>query len=205
MESRTGCRIYVVRHESAIEHCNVIVKGDIDGIARVESMIRRKITDAFRQEYLHPPRTPPQSPQPSPLPQMDSPQQQRATPSLVHLTLKATALQWHLFEAGDIPMLAGLPLQLRLALAEYLHFYGAVVDVATWKVLQSGSEKMSHLTLAAVVGQETAISRFLEQCAQPRPFDRRNAREYIPEGDAYEDMPTPAGPLEIDDSEALME
>ena len=36
-------------------------------------------------------------------------------------------------------------------------------------------------------------------------FDRRNARKYVPEGDAYEDMLTPNGPPEIDCSEELLE
>lgn len=98
---------------------------------------------------------------------MDPPQQQRATPSLVHLTLKATASKWRLFDTGDIPKLAGLPLQLRLALDAYLDYHGAAVCVAARDVLTSGSETMPYLNLAGVVGQGSrAVSLFLDPRAQ---------------------------------------
>ncbi|KAF2215530.1 hypothetical protein CERZMDRAFT_120301 [Cercospora zeae-maydis SCOH1-5] len=72
--------------------------------------------------------------------------------SLVHVALKTAAQNWHMFDEVDLPILSELPLTLRLKLLSYLGFYGPSIDINTLDALTSGTEPLSHLDLAGLIG-----------------------------------------------------
>lgn len=90
-------------------------------------------------------------------------------PSLMHFALKTAAEQWHLFDEEDLHMLAELPLQLRLKLISYLGFYGPSIDIVTLDALTSGSETVSYLDLAGLIGHSSlSLNRLAKLAKQPR-------------------------------------
>lgn len=72
--------------------------------------------------------------------------------SLAHLTLKTIAESWELLDEEVFPALAEFPLQMRLRLIEYISFYGPAISVEAFKALTQGTEDVSHLDLAGLVG-----------------------------------------------------
>ena len=89
-------------------------------------------------------------------------------PSLMHFALRTAAEHWHLFDEEDLPMLAELPLQLRLKLISYLGFYGPSIDIAALEALTSGSETVSCLDLAGLAGHGSlTLNRLIKLAKQP--------------------------------------
>ncbi|KAM3417042.1 hypothetical protein BST61_g8623 [Cercospora zeina] len=72
--------------------------------------------------------------------------------SLMHFALKTAAQNWHMFDEEDLPMLAELPLRLRLKLLSYLGFHGPAIDINTLDALTSSTESLSHLDLSGLIG-----------------------------------------------------
>ena len=75
-----------------------------------------------------------------------------ATSTLKHITLKAIAQSWDLFEEEDYPAFADIPLRLRLRILSYIDFYGPIVDVSGLQALLQGTERLDQLDLGGLVG-----------------------------------------------------
>ena len=71
---------------------------------------------------------------------------------LTHIALKAIAESWELFDDEDYPILADIPLRLRLRLISYLCFYGPATNAGGIEALLQGTEILNHLDLASLVG-----------------------------------------------------
>ncbi|PIA94651.1 hypothetical protein CB0940_08885 [Cercospora beticola] len=91
--------------------------------------------------------------------------------SLVHFALKTAAENWDMFDEEDLPMLAELPLRLRLKLLSYLGFYGPAIDINTLDALTSGTEPLSHLDLAGLIGSDgLSIPRLTKLAKEQKPM-----------------------------------
>jgi hypothetical protein len=75
-----------------------------------------------------------------------------ATHTLTHITLKAIAESWDLFEEEDYPAFAEVPLRLRLRILSYISFYGPIVDASGLQALLQGTERLDQLDLGGFVG-----------------------------------------------------
>ena len=97
--------------------------------------------------------------------------------SLSHLALKTVASLWDAFDEDDYPALAEIPLRLRLRLLSYIVHYGPPIDAAALRALLQGSDGVSHLDLAGLIGHRglslRKIQKYLEQDQEsiPRPSE----------------------------------
>lgn len=102
--------------------------------------------------------------------------------SLSHLALKTIAQLWDAFDEEDYPSLAEIPLRLRLRLLSYIVFYGPPISAPALKALLQGSDGVTHLDLASLVGHGglslRRIQRMLEQEQEIAP---RNREETVAE------------------------
>ncbi|EME84870.1 uncharacterized protein MYCFIDRAFT_82942 [Pseudocercospora fijiensis CIRAD86] len=88
-------------------------------------------------------------------------------PSLLHLALKSAAESWHRFDAEDLPMLAEIPLPLRLRLLNYIGFYGPSIDINVLDALTKDRDPVLALDLAALIGHGSlTVSRFVKLAKQ---------------------------------------
>ena len=128
---------------------------------------------------------------------------EKKVPSLLYLSLKRLAQQWHLFDEEDFPALVELPLRLRLQLVSYLGSYGSPIDTAGLQALTAGDEPVTHLDLAGLAGhapltlkklgklfevQVDVLKSFLEAEHLAR-VDRRLLRPYIQLRSDYDRYP----------------
>lgn len=100
-------------------------------------------------------------------------------PSLVHLALKTAAEQWALFDDGDLPALAELPLRLRLRFLAYLGCYGPAIDVAVLDAVTCGAEGVALLDLGGLIDGSSLtlqrIANFMKQKSSKEPTQSQNA------------------------------
>lgn len=76
--------------------------------------------------------------------------------SLAHHALKTVAEQWEMLDPEDYrDAMAGFPLQLRLRLLSYLACYGPAIDIEAFKALTQGTEPVTYLDLAGLIGHST--------------------------------------------------
>ncbi|KAK3051579.1 hypothetical protein LTR09_007234 [Extremus antarcticus] len=72
--------------------------------------------------------------------------------SLLHLSLKAIAESWFLFDDDDYHAFAEVPMRLRLKLLSYISFYGSALTLRQLEAVLQGSENITSLDLAGLTG-----------------------------------------------------
>ena len=86
-----------------------------------------------------------------------------ATRTLTHITLKAIAESWDLFEEEDYPAFADIPLRLRLRILSYIGFYGPIVNASGLQALLQGAETLDQLDLGGLVGHGNLVLKRVEK------------------------------------------
>ncbi|KXT04227.1 hypothetical protein AC578_89 [Pseudocercospora eumusae] len=94
-------------------------------------------------------------------------------PSLLHLALKCATESWHLFDAEDLPMLAEMPLPLRLRLLSYLGFYGPSIDINVVDALTKDRDPVLGLDLAGLIGHGSLAVSKLVKLAKQQPSSEK--------------------------------
>jgi len=93
--------------------------------------------------------------------------------SLTHCALKTVAEQWEMLEPEDYEdAMAGFPLQLRLRLLSYLACYGPAIDIEAFKALTQGTEPVTYLDLAGLIGHSTLRLPKLTKLFRPQEIKK---------------------------------
>ncbi|KAF2482690.1 hypothetical protein BDY17DRAFT_346736 [Neohortaea acidophila] len=91
--------------------------------------------------------------------------------TLSHLALKSLAEAWDLLEPADHALLVDVPLRLRLRLISYVGGMGSTIDASTLQILLQGSDPVTCLDLAGLLGQRNLsvrrLSKLLESMQLP--------------------------------------